>query len=430
MENTFSKVDWLSNTNVYEVNIRQYTAEGTFTAFWDHLERLQDMGVKVLWFMPITPISLKNRKGSLGSYYACSSYTTINPEFGTASDFKNLVDKAHALGMRVIIDWVANHTGCDHHWTTDYPSFYKLDSFGNFYDAHGWDDVIDLDYTNHEMRLKMIASMQYWIDEFNIDGFRCDMAMLTPVDFWMQARLAIDSSKPHFWLAELDPADNIEYMQVFDSAYTWRWMNATSHFKQNGARNIAELKSVLYHYNDILPSMCYPAWFTSNHDENSWNGTEYEKYGEMAGPLSVFSSMWYGIPLIYSGQELPNHKRLLFFDKDEIAWISEPSLHNFYKVLLSFRNNHDLFNNHIGKENIRTISNSVDHHVFSFVRTNGTSTIFVFINFSEYKLNDMSIDVSESKGVFNELFSGAEYDFSENSNKFSLEAWGCQIWYK
>ena len=430
MENTFSKVDWLSNTNVYEVNVRQYTAEGTFTAFSDHLERLHDMGVKILWFMPIMPISFKNRKGSLGSYYACSNYTTINPEFGTVSDFKHLVNRAHRLGMKVIIDWVANHTGCDHHWTIDHPSFYKLDMNGNFYDAHGWDDVIDLDYTNNQMRLKMIASMQYWIDEFNIDGFRCDMAMLTPVDFWMQARLAIDSNKPHFWLAELDPADHIEYMAVFDTAYTWRWMNVTSHFKHAGARNIADLKSVLYHYYEIMPRLSYPAWFTSNHDENSWNGTEYEKYGDMDLPLSVFSTMWYGIPLIYSGQELPNKKRLLFFDKDEISWTSNTSLHNFYKLLLSFRNNNHLFNSDVHKEDIRIISNSVDHHILSFARTNGVSTILVFINFSEYKLNDVEFDISGSIGIYKELFSGSDFEFSENLQRLSIDAWGYQIWYK
>ena len=430
MENTFSKVNWLSNANVYEVNIRQYTAEGTFDAFSDHLERLHDMGVKILWFMPIMPISFKNRKGSLGSYYACSSYTSINPEFGTESDFKHLVDKAHHLGMKVIIDWVANHTGCDHKWTTDHPSFYKLDVNGNFYDAHGWDDVIDLDYANDEMRIKMISSMQFWIDEFNIDGFRCDMAMLTPVDFWMQARSTIDSTKPHFWLAELDPADHIEYMAVFDTAYTWRWMNATSNFKQAGARNIADLKSVLFHYNEIIPTSCYPAWFTSNHDENSWNGTEYEKYGEMALPLTVFSTMWYGIPLIYSGQEIPNNKRLLFFDKDEITWTFDKSLHDFYKLLLSFRNNNQLFNSDIHKEDIRIISNSVGHHILSFARSNGVSTILVFINFSEYKLDDVAFDVRGSMGIYKELFSGSGFEFSENSQRLSIDAWGYQIWYK
>jgi glycosidase len=430
MNNDFPKVSWLSYTNVYEVNIRQYTTEGTFNAFSLHLNRLHDMGVDVLWFMPITPISYKNRKGSLGSYYACSSYTAINPEFGTSSDFRNIIEKAHGLGMKVIIDWVANHTGCDHHWTIDHPSFYKLDSNGNFYDSHGWDDVIDLDYSNYEMRRKMILSMQYWIDEFNIDGFRCDMAMLTPVDFWMQARLAIDAQNPHFWLAELDPADNIEYMEVFDSAYTWRWMNAALSFKQTGARDIGSLKSLLLDYSNLLPNSVLPAWFTSNHDENSWNGTEYEKYAEMAKPLAVFSSMWRGIPLVYSGQELPNYKRLLFFDKDEIIWSSIISMHDFYKLLLTFwKCTSPSISSDVNSIAYFT-SNSVEHHVLSFVRKFGSLQVLVIINFSEYDLNDVKIEVSNDVGTYRELFTEISIGFSEKFHHFSLRAWGYQVWYK
>jgi glycosidase len=430
MNNDFSKVSWLSHTNVYEVNIRQYTTEGTFNAFSSHLNRLHDMGVDVLWFMPITPISYKNRKGSLGSYYACSSYTTTNPEFGTSSDFKNLIEKAHALGMKVIIDWVANHTGCDHHWTIDHRSFYKLDSNGNFYDSHGWDDVIDLDYSNYEMRRKMISSMLYWTDEFNIDGFRCDMAMLTPVDFWMQARLAIDTHKPHFWLAELDPADSIEYMEVFDSAYTWKWMHATSSFKQTGARDIGGLKSILVNYSNILPPSVLPAWFTSNHDENSWNGTENEKYAEMAKPLAVFSSLWKGFPLIYSGQELPNNKRLLFFDKDEILWSSLISLHDFYKSLLTFRNYNPPSISSDESSIVYFTSNSVEHHVLSFVRKVGSLQVLVIINFSEYDLSDIKIELGNDVGVYRELFTEISIEFSEKYHHFSLRAWGYQVWYK
>ena len=430
MNNAFEKVSWLPKTNVYEVNIRQYTPEGTFMAFSKHIERLHDMGVDVLWFMPITPISIKNRKGSLGSYYACSSYIDINPEFGSMLDFKNLVDKAHGFGMKVIIDWVANHTGCDHNWTFESPLFYKLNENGDFYDAHGWDDVIDLDYTNQEMRLAMIASMQYWIDQFNIDGFRCDMAMLTPVDFWMQARKKIDAEKPHFWLAELDPMDNLAYMEVFDSAYTWKWMSATRHFKQAGARDIGELKTILFDYNQMLPFSTSPAWFTSNHDENSWNGTEYEKYAEMALPLAVFSSMWHGLPLVYSGQELPNLKRLLFFDKDEIQWTTQADLHHFYKALFTFRRNHKVFNS-IGEISIvRFTTNNVDHHVLSFIRRNGPFEVLVIINFSEYDLNDVAIEVCEDLGIYHELFSGSTFNFNEQNHRFSIKAWAYEVWYK
>ncbi|MFM1794836.1 MAG: hypothetical protein RL642_1221, partial [Bacteroidota bacterium] len=220
MESLFRPVEWALDCNIYEVNLRQYTPEGSFQAFRQHLLRLKDMGVSVLWFMPLTPISVKQRKGSLGSYYACSSYTSINPEFGTKEEFRELVDYAHQMGFKVIVDWVANHTGCDHEWTNLHPDYYKKNEHGEFYDQHGWDDVIDLDYSNPSLRAAMIASMEFWINEFNIDGFRCDMAMLTPVDFWIEARKALQSNRELFWLAELDFLDSPDYTQVFDAAYT------------------------------------------------------------------------------------------------------------------------------------------------------------------------------------------------------------------
>ncbi|MEY4661066.1 MAG: hypothetical protein RLZZ42_1018, partial [Bacteroidota bacterium] len=270
--------------------MRQYSQQGNFKGFVEHLPRLKDMGIETLWFMPLTPVAEKNRKGSLGSYYACSSYIAINSEFGTEEELISLIRKAHEMGMKVIVDWVANHTGWDHEWTVSNLEFYKKNENGDFFDSHGWDDVIDLDYTNQNMRSAMISAMQYWVSTFNIDGFRCDMAMLTPVDFWMEARVALDIQKNLFWLAELDPLDNPEYMQVFDTAYTWRWMNTATQVAKSGAVHIHELREVLRQYGQSSINDFYPSWFTSNHDENSWNGTEWEKYGEMALPLALFSS--------------------------------------------------------------------------------------------------------------------------------------------
>ena len=384
------------------------------------------MGVEVLWFMPLTPISVKNRKGSLGSYYACSSYTSINPDYGTSEDFNLLVEEAHQLGMKVIIDWVSNHTGCDHEWVSVNPSFYKLNEDGLFFDAHGWDDVIDLDYTNQDLRNSMIASMRKWVEEFNIDGFRCDMAMLTPVDFWHEARTHLDKHKPLFWLAELDPLDHPSYMAVFDSAYTWRWMHVTKDFYANGSIHIHQLKEVLNLYQHVSFSGSCLSWFTSNHDENSWNGTEYEKYGDMAIPLSVFSSTWKGLPLLYSGQELPNHKRLSFFDKDPIEWNSQPSLHDFYRSLFNLRRKYESI---ICSVHCQFIQNSVDHHVLSFIRTNEESTMLVIINFSSYPLSNVYIDHSMIKGGMVEWFSSEVRQFDEQQY-VDIPAWGFKIWVK
>ncbi len=199
----FKTVDWANDSNIYEVNTRQYTIEGTFDAFAQHLPRLKDMGVDILWFMPITPISLEKRQGTLGSYYAVDDYTAVNREFGTMDDFKALVAKAHALGMKVIIDWVANHTGWGSAWSKQYPQWFKKDAAGNFTEAHGWIDVIDLDYTNTDMRKAMIASMQHWVASCDIDGFRCDMAHLVPLDFWKEAREQCDALKPLYWLPKV-----------------------------------------------------------------------------------------------------------------------------------------------------------------------------------------------------------------------------------
>ncbi|MFM8588381.1 MAG: alpha-amylase family glycosyl hydrolase [Bacteroidota bacterium] len=427
MEKEFGLISWAWNTNVYEVNTRQYTPEGTFQAFSAHLSRLAAMGVEVLWFMPITPISALHRKGSLGSYYACSSYTEVNPEFGSIHDFRSIVQQAHALGMKVIIDWVANHTGHDHVWTKRHPDFYQLNHEGKFFDAHGWDDVIDLNYENNEMRDAMIDAMLYWVKECNIDGFRCDMAMLTPVDFWFQARKQVEQEKHLFWLAELDPLEHPAYMQVFDAAYTWKWMHATNQFKDDGAQHIHSLHETLYRYGN-MPQNTLPAWFTSNHDENSWNGTEYEKYGEMAAPLAVFSSTWSGIPLLYSGQELPNHKRLPFFDKDFIAWESHPSLHDFYSSLFHLRKNHASFRD--PSANPVLLRNSIEHHVISFKRKSGYTVLFVLINFSPYDLQHIEVDLGDDMGEYYEIFNGEIKNLEGRYMYVDMKQWTYQVWKK
>ena len=273
----FKKADWIKNTDVYEVNIRQYSLEGTFKAFEKQLPRLKDMGVSTLWFMPITPISRKLKKGTMGSSYACSDYKSINPEFGNLEDFKSTVKIAHDLGFKIIIDWVANHTGWDHVWTNTNPEYYKKDLVtGVFKIASGMDDIIELDYDNPSLRASMIDSMKYWITECDIDGFRCDLAFWVRLDFWMEARTELEKTKTLFWLAESDPLENPDYYNAFDACYTWTWMHQTADFYKNH-QNKNVLDGILNRYNLNGNKENIKLWFTSNHDENSWNGTEYEK---------------------------------------------------------------------------------------------------------------------------------------------------------
>jgi len=418
MSYDFQPLNWTHNTNIYEVNIRQYTKEGSFKAFGKELPRLKDMGVKTLWFMPITPIAQKNKKGVLGSYYAASDYISINPEFGTLDDFRILVKDAHELGFKVIIDWVANHTGWDHKWTTEHPDYYKKDpATGDFQIASGMDDIIELNFHNQELVKAMIGAMKFWIEECDIDGFRCDLAFWVELEFWKEARKELDAVKPLFWLGELDPIEHPEYMGTFDAAYTWTWMHKTEDFyKKNLSLHV--LDTVLKEY-DAIGDSSMRTWFTSNHDENSWNGSEYEKYGDMAKALAVFSCTWNGIPLIYSGQELPNLKRLKFFEKDAIEWRENCELHDFYKTLLNLHTNNPALRAGDPGTKTEKLTPSDNQHIFAFLRKDGEQQVLVILNFS---CTSASFLLDSINGKFRDVFSFKEMEFS-NKKSFQLNSW-------
>ena len=411
----FNTVSWALRANIYEVNLRQYTKEGTLQAFAAHLPRLADMGVTVLWFMPITPISLKGRLGTLGSYYACSDYTSINSEFGTEQEFIAVVHAAHKLGMKVIIDWVANHTGQDHVWTISNPNFYIQDDHGNFTERNGWSDVIDLNYDNQQMRTAMIDAMRYWVDTAGIDGFRCDMAHLVPLDFWIEARQALDAVKPLYWLAE---CEDTRYFEAFDTTYAWAFMHASGSIHRHEP-NLNPVLEQLKLYASEGPNT-QKLFFTSNHDENSWNGTEYEKYGVTAKAWAVFTATWGGLPLVYSGQEIPNHKRLSFFEKDELDWslqTKQPAVHGFYKALFSLRAQNDAMV--LGQPEM--LQTPYPNRIIAFIKKHQNNIVLVLLNISEH--NRLAFEISHPllSGNFEQIFSGLRFSFS-GKEKFELQA--------
>ncbi|HEX6915460.1 MAG TPA: alpha-amylase family glycosyl hydrolase [Chitinophagaceae bacterium] len=419
MAKLFPTVGWARGSNVYEVNIRQYTAGGTFAGFAAHIPRLAEMGVEILWLMPVTPISLEKRQGSLGSYYACSSYTEVNPEFGGADDLRELVRTAHAHGMRVIIDWVANHTGWDHHWTKAHPDWYLRDEDGMYFDANGWADVIDLDYSNEAMRKEMIRCMQFWIDSCDIDGFRCDMAHLVPLDFWQQARVACDSMKPLFWLAE---TDNGLYHEVFDATYAWSWMHMSERYMK-GEADLAAFTRELRALNELPPD-CSKLLFTSNHDENSWNGTEYEKYGDGARAMAVLCCTAQAMPLVYSGQEVPNTRRLKFFDKDQLDW-NEPVLAGFYRSLLLLRRH----SNAARYGETAWLDVEGGERVIAFVRLHEQRAVLVLINLSATDKLRVRVKGYPLTGTWSSAFSGLHFHFDAET-VFELGAWGYLVYQK
>lgn len=415
----FTPVSWSQTANIYEVNLRQYTPEGTFAAFEAHLPRLRDMGVDILWLMPVTPIATEKRLGVLGSYYACSDYTSTNPEFGSIDDFKQLVETAHTLGFKVIIDWVANHTGFGHTWTKTNPAYYKTNSAGEFFDIHGWADVIDLDYSNRDMERAMIEAMTFWVKTCNIDGFRCDMAHLVPLGFWRQARTWLDSLKSLFWLAECEEAN---YHEVFDASYRWRLLHKMEAYAR-GEADIRGLDEVLYYYQDHFPATAQHLYFTTNHDENSHSGSEYERMGDAALAFSVLCCTLNGMPLIYSGQELPNKKRLCFFEKDQIEWTGTFELHRFFKTLLNLRKTNPALA--INQRGIYTSRLNTDApKVFAFIRSTPAHKVLVILNLSAeeswFEMRD-----ARAHGKYTEAFTGEPYEFIYQ-RWFQMKPW--QYW--
>lgn len=378
---------WARQATIYEVNIRQYTPEGTFRAFEKHLPRLRKMGVDVLWIMPINPISKKMRKGTLGSYYAVSDYKAINPEYGDLADFQHLVKAAHKLGFKVIVDWVANHTGWDHVWTTQHPDWYKRNAKGELEGYHYtdlsdhheevWADVIGLDYSKPAVREGMIDAMSYWVKVADIDGFRCDVAWTLPVEFWDEARAKLDRIKPVFMLAEADTPEMQH--RAFDMTYDW----ALYHLLIKVARGQADARDLAALYTNPprrYPAGAYRMTFTSDHDENSWNGTDRELYGDGAKAMAVLAATLPGMPLVYSGQEAGLDKRLAFFDKDPIDW--KPSENaRFYTWLLGLKHRHPALTSGMESGNLQLLDTG-NPKVFAFRRIKGADRLTVIVNLS------------------------------------------------
>ncbi|MEO7044547.1 MAG: alpha-amylase family glycosyl hydrolase, partial [Ferruginibacter sp.] len=311
-------------------------------------------------------------------------------------------------------------------WTKTHPEYYKKDSTGNFNKASGMDDIIELDYNNPDLRKAMIDAMEFWVKECDIDGYRCDLAFWVQLDFWKEARTALEKVKKLFWLGEFDALEKPDYMHVFDASYTWTWMHQSEEYYK-GKIDLDSLRNVLERYDTAGGNNKMKLWFTTNHDENSWNGTEYEKYGDMAKALAVFSFTWDGIPLIYSGQELPNKKRLQFFEKDVIAWNGEYQLADFYNKLLDVREKNPALR--AGDSRVKTFLLHTDHpkNILAFLRKNGNKEVLVLLNFSK---DDVKFTTQENllKDNYKKVFDDESVVSLNGKTSFELKAWGYEVW--
>lgn len=389
----------MENSVIYEANIRNYSPEGTFNAFTKDIPELKKLGVKIVWLMPVYPISMKNRKATgdlsiediqdpeerkkyLGSYYAISDYTAINPDLGTMEDFQNLVNTAHENGMYVILDWVANHTGWDHKWITEHPEYYHKNAKGEVTDplnpetgeSWGWTDVAHLDYTSKVLYEPMKNEMLYWVKEHNIDGFRCDVADNVPTEFWQFAVPKLKEVKPVFMLMESNKA--YLFNGIFDMGYGWNAHHLMNDIAK-GEKTVADWDALMvkqesdYKKEDIWMN------FTSNHDENAWNGSEYERMGGAAEAFAALTYVMPGMPLIYTGQEYDFDRRLKFFEKDQISH-ERGKMFGIYETLGVLKNTNEALNGGKHPADYNRIATSMDKNILAFAREkDGEKVIFV-----------------------------------------------------
>ncbi len=412
---------WIMQGNVYEVNIRQYTPEGTFKAFAGQLKRLREMGVQTLWFMPIQPISKKDRKGVLGSYYAVADYTAVNPEFGTLDDWKTLVQQCHKMGFKVIMDWVANHTGADHYWLEKHPDFYVRDSVtGKPLSPFDWTDTRKLDYRNPALADSMIQCMQYWLKETDIDGFRCDVAGEVPQAFWTKCITNLRKHKEIFMLAEADMP--WLHKAGFDASYPWDWFNM-SKLIAKGQRPAFALDSVRNKMDSTYPPGYLKLYFTSNHDENSWNKADY---GTMPGashaPFAILTqTLPNGVPLIYSGQEEPFLDSISFFYKDTIRFGKYARAPFYYKLLELRKNNAALS----ADASMRKVLVGDSTALYAFEREKNGKKVFVIVNLSA-KPQTITVKDVDLHGEPYNVFMGTKEPLKETP--WSIEPWGYVIY--
>ena len=397
--------EWSYGAVLYEMNVRQLTPEGTLRAAAARLEFLRDLGVDAVWLMPIYPIGEKNRKGTLGSYYSIRDYCPVNPERGTMDDFDDFVAEAHRLGMKVLMDWVANHTSRDARWIAGKPaSWYERDASGEPAVPWDWTDTAKLDYANRDVWEAQVAAMEFWIARHAVDGFRCDMAMLVPIGFWQYAAARLRRVKPDLFLLAEAEQRNLFDDGVFDACYGWEMHHLLNDVAQQRVR-VTALRDWLRADRGRYPRSAMRLAFTSNHDENSWNGSEFARMGAARGIMAAFTFVVPGgLPLIYTGQEVGYDHSFAFFDRDPIPAESyrANAYTEFYRRLTELRHaNPALAAGGRGGDMVE-ISNNAEDCLMTFVREVPGNQVVAVMNLSPY-----AIETDYYTGIYAGMYTDA-----------------------
>ena len=400
---------WSYDAVLYELNIRQFTPEGTFAAAAERFGALRAMGVDALWLMPVHPIGEEQRKGSLGSYYSVRDYTAVNPEFGTMADFDALVSRAHELGMKVLLDWVANHTARDARWVEEKPAdWYERDADGQPAVPWDWTDTAKLNYANHDVWVGQTEAMRFWVEQHGVDGFRCDMAMLVPIEFWQEAVKELRRVKPDlFMLAEAEEQNLFDH--AFDASYTWQLHHLMNDVAQHKCR-VWPLRDYLYADAMRYPATAMRLMFTSNHDENTWNGSEFSRMGAAAKAMAALTFVLpQGMPLIYTGQEVGLDRSFPFFDRAPIEdW--QPNEHtDLYRRLCAAKHaNVALRAGELGGMMVE-IENNAKDCMLSFVREREDNRVVALFNLSPYAIL-ADFDTGIYAGSYTDVMTGEQYE--------------------
>lgn len=416
--------DWTRDAVLYQMNTRQFTSEGTFKAAQTQLPRLAAMGVDIIWLMPVHPIGEVNRKGTLGSPYAVRDYRAVNPELGTEAEFKAFVDEAHRLGLKVILDWVANHSAFDNPLTVSHPEWYTRTPEGAMMSPAGtdWTDVADLDYSQVGLRQYMTESLAFWVREYGIDGFRADVAGYVPTNFWETARAELDAIKPVFLLAEWEQRDL--HTRAFDATYAWKWKEAIQSLVDSG-EGAGPIRAYYTDQGESWPHSAMRMVYTENHDQNSWDRPAAEIYGPAYEAAIALSFVGSGLPLIYNGQEADNDRMLEFFERDPIVW-KEGRLTGLFEKLVALKTaNPALHNGRFGAAMVE-VPTSQTSDVYAFTRGPKGARVFAVFNLSP-RPHTITMSQARHHGRYTDALTGAPALFA-GGETLDLPAWGFRIY--
>lgn len=429
--------DWIENAVIYEANLRQGTPERNLKGLQKRLPALKDLGVDIVWLMPIHPISETNRKGTLGSYYAVKDYKAVNPEFGTMEDLKEFVRTAHSLGLKVILDEVCNHTGCDNAWVSEHPEYYAKDKQGKMFGPFDWTDTYKLDYSNPGLVEAMSDALKFWVTEADIDGYRCDVASEVPAAFWEKIIPELQAIKPVFMLAESATPD---MLYSFNADYAWPMKDlfndiaatqgvnayAAEHNQKRAEAHAMDIVKLIAEQQKQYPAGSIHMNMVTNHDLNSWEGTEFERYGDGLGAFIVLSYTLPGMPMLYTGQEVGFNHAFEFFETDPVQPdYTANQFTSFYEMLNSLKHTHSALNAS-GQMDTMKVWNTTSPDLLVFTREDAQGDkVTVFVNLSKDETNVTFTDLAPSADGMVNYFTGAPAEMPNH-----LGPWKFQIWVK